>query len=287
MGATMNILLLGASGYLGGNIACRLCDLGHKVICVVRRTSNIDRLKGRNLIFISNDIDEIEITMKTIPIDWVINGVCTYKRNDTVYGDMLDSNLIFPLAVLNLAVKHGVNNYMTMGTSLPCDLNLYSFSKNMFSRFGEYLSGLDGMNFVELKLELFYGGLFEPTDRFISSCLKRLRENMDIELTKGDQHRDIIRVEDIIGIIERLMNCDYVKGYLSLPVGTGESHSIKDILSYMKSIVGSRSELLFGAIPERNGEPETKADISWYKEIDYELQYSFWGGISDECKRVL
>lgn len=279
------ILLLGATGYLGGNIAVSLCNAGYEVICVVRRTSDLSRLRNLDVTLISNEPGEIDLTLRTKKIDWIINGVCTYKANDTLYGDILESNIIFPLTVLNLAVKYCVKNFITMGTSLPDDFNLYSYTKKKFSEFGEYLSARDGINFIDLQLEMFYGGLFEPNNRFISSCRVKLQKNDPLDLTAGTQKRDMIRVEDISAIICKLVELKYVNGYRSLPIGSGEQHPIKDVIQFMHDAIGSSSELNFGAIPSRKGEPDTVADISWYDDIGYKLQFSFFEGLKEECGR--
>lgn len=175
----MKILLLGSTGYLGGNIVRKLVEDGHHVICVVRPTSDCSRLdtSNKNIELISNNLDQIELTLREQDIDWVINGVCTYKPNASLYGDMLESNVIFPLSVLNLAIKYHVKNYMTIGTGLPDDFNVYSFTKHQFSEFGRFLSEKDHINFLNLKLEMFYGGTHEPSSRFLKACHNHMREN--------------------------------------------------------------------------------------------------------------
>lgn len=283
----MKILLLGATGYLGGNIAQYLSNKGHKVICTVRRTSDISRIKNvKNVHLISSDPGQIELTMEQEHIDWVINGVTTYKPNASLYGDMLESNVIFPLSVLNLAIKHNVKNYMTMGTGLPQDFNVYSFTKAKFSDFGRFLSQKDDINFAELRLEMFYGGDFEPDGRFLKSTMLKLALNEEIQLTEGTQKRDIIRVEDILEIVDKIINSDYVKGYCILPIGSGEQHSIREIVEYLKAEMNSESMLAYGAIPSRVGEPETIADISWYKDIGYEMQFGYYEGLKNMCRSI-
>lgn len=280
----MNIMILGATGYLGGNIVNKLIDDNHHVICVTRVTSDTSRLTNlRNMTFISNDLSGIEIALKHNNIDWIVNSVCTYKANASLYGDMLESNLLFPLEVLNLAVKHGVKNFITIGTSLPEKIDLYSFTKHKYGEFGEFLCAGNEINFADLKLEMFYGGLFEPDNRFISSCKKKLLNNESIALTSGVQKRDIIHVEDVVSIISKLISSNYIKGYISLPVGSGEQHSIIEILEYMKKSMNSSSKLEFGVVPSRKYEPDTLADISWYNDIGYSLKFSFFDGLAKEC----
>ncbi len=275
----MKVLLLGGTGYLGGNIAHGLVRSGCELTCVVRKSSDTSRIDNLRIQYISNEMDELEIFLRHNHMDWVINSVCTYKANNSLYGDLLSSNLIFPLSVLNLAVKHNVKNYITIGTSLPELLNIYSFAKSKFGQFGEYLSKKDGINFADLQLEMFYGGMFEPDNRFMSSCKKKMLKNEPIELTEGTQKRDIIRVEDVIGVISSLIKKEYVKGYEVLPVGSGEQHTLREIMEYLKMQLKSSSDLEFGAIPSREGEPDTKADIRWYREIGYCPKWSFFDGL--------
>lgn len=277
----MHVLILGATGYLGGNIVKNLREKNHQVTCVVRNISNTSRIETFGVDFISNDINSIELYLKHNPIDWIINGVCTYKRNDSLYADLLMSNTIFPLTVLNLAVKYGVKGFLTIGTSLPIEFNHYSFSKHELARFGRYLSENDGISFVELKLEMFYGGYAEPSGRFLSSVKNKLLNNQEVDLTEGYQKRDIIRVDDVVEIIRKIIENNYTKGYMSLPVGSGENHSIREIITFMKDEMGSFSKLNFGAIPTRSGEPDTLADIKWYRELGYELKYNFFEGLKD------
>lgn len=280
----MNILVLGSTGYLGGNIVRRLAQDGHQLHCVIRNTSDTSRIEGIDSVtFISNDKDEIESVFKYSHIDWVINSACAYRTNNTLYGDILSSNILFPLEILNLAVKNGISNFITMGTSLPMNLNLYSFTKNKYSEFGEFLCKTDDINFADLKLEMFYGGVFEPENRFISSCAKKLMNNESISLTEGKQKRDLVRVEDVVSIISRLISSDYLRHYMALPIGSGENHSIIEILEFMKRVMNSTSELRFGDIPSREDEPDTLADISWYKDIGYSLEFNFFDGLREEC----
>lgn len=282
----MNILLLGATGYLGSNIAKKLCENEHKITCVTRISSDTSILDSLSLEYISNDLSSIELFLRHHSVDWIINGVCTYNSNKSLYADLLVANTIFPLNVLNLAIKYKVKGFLTMGTSLPSNFNLYSFSKHELSRFGKFLSDNDGIKFIDLQLEMFYGGYHEPDNRFISSVKKKFQNNEDIPLTEGFQKRDIIRVEDITEIVYKLLVTNYGQGFMSLPVGTGESHSIREIVTFMKKEMNSSSNLLFGAIPTRKFEPNTLANIDWYKNIDYKLKYSFFDGLKDSCHSI-
>lgn len=283
----MNIMLLGSTGYLGGNIASYLVKQGHNVFCIVRQSSDINFLKNLGVRIVFSEWDQIEQVFMREKIDWVVNSVCTRESTPDKYRNIFDSNMFFPLNVLSLAIKYKVENYVTMGTGLPIEFNIYSFSKTKFSEIGEFLSKVNNINFVELRLEMLYGGKNEPENCFIKNCCQKLIRNDPLLLTAGNQKRDIIRVEDVTEIIGILLKSNYVKGYQTLSVGSGEQHSIREIVTYMKQIMNSNSDLQFGKIAARLGEPDTLADISWLKNIGYELQYTYFEGLKEECVREM
>lgn len=279
----MNILILGGTGYLGGNIVSSLSRAGHHVYCVIRPTSDTSRIRQTGsgpVTLLSNDSAILEDAFGDTPFDCIINGVCTYKPNATLYGDMFESNVVFPLSVLNLAIKYHVKHYITMGTGLPDDFNVYSFTKAKFADFGRFLSEKDGIGFTELKLEMFYGGENEPEGRFLNICRRKLWAGEPLLLTDGTQKRDIVRVEDVIGVISRLITLAPPDGYQSLALGSGQQHSIREIVTHMKEVSGSVSELHFGAVRMRRGEPDTLADNSWLERIGYSLKYDYYEGLN-------
>lgn len=193
------------------------------------------------------------------------------------------SNPQFYIFTDDMGIKYGVKNYISLGTSLPSDFNFYSFTKGKFSDFGQYLCKTDDFNFADLKLEMFYGDTSKPKSRFIDICISKLLNNEELLLTSGYQKRDIIHVNDVVEIISRIIISNFVEGYKQLPVGTGEHHSIKEIVLYLKDEIGSDSELKFGAIKDRKNEPDTLADISWLKIIDYQLKYGYFEGLKSAC----
>lgn len=280
----MDVLILGGTGYLGGNIVNGFSKAGHNVYCVVRRTSDTSRIivnDARSVTFIPNEPDVLEDMFYSQRFDCIINAVCTYKPNASLYGDMFDSNVVFPLSILNLAIKYKTTYFITMGTALPDDFNVYSFTKAKFADFGRFLSQKDDISFTELQLEMFYGGEDEPESRFLNMCRQKLKRGEPLLLTRGVQKRDLVRVEDVVGVLNRIICRQFPSGFRRLELGCGEQHSIRDILTYMKEVSGSDSELVFGAVKMREGEPDTFADNRWLADIGYTLKYDYYGGLSD------
>lgn len=258
----MNYLVLGGNGYLGSKIACELLENDHNVICTRRANSNLSRLENikDRIKLIPASVDAIETAFKFENFDCVLNMVCNYGKDSTCSSPVIEANIGFPLRVLDKATECGVKEYLTIDTCLPDTLNIYSFSKKKFNEFGKYYVQERKINFTSLQLEMFYGS-DEPRTRFIPSVIEKMLEGSEVNTTQGDQHRDIICIQDVIKAIMLVINAK-LEGYHEIPVGTGTAPSISEIVDYIWVQTGKKSKINKGLIPARINEPSCVADTS-------------------------
>ena len=263
----MRYLVLGGTGFLGSKIVHKLISSGNEVACTKREGSHMERLLDcmDKIDVVSTSLCDIEMYFQTKKTDCVINVACNYGRQSMLYGDVLEANIEFPLKVLNKMTEYGVQRFLTIGTGLPDELNMYSFSKKMFSEFGRFYHEKHGIDFYNLKLEMFYGP-DEPRDRFIPSVITSLLQGKDVDTSIGTQKRDIIYVEDIIKAVFMVLDSD-LKGYYEIPVGTGDAPTISELLDYIKEKSGSSAVIHKGAYPMRADEPDCVADTQFLKSI--------------------
>lgn len=275
----MKYLIIGGNGYLGSKVVHMLVEAGESVICTIRNGSDLSRLQDviDNIIIIPALIENISKAIIKYNTDWIINLACNYGRGTVLYDGVIESNIEFPLRILNTAVEHGVKNILTIGTGLPDELNMYSFTKKMFSEFGRFYVEKHNINFINMKLEMFYGA-DEPTNRFIPECIYKMINNETVELTIGSQHRDIISVYDVVGAIFHVLHSD-LSGFWLIPVGTGEAPTIRELMEYIHKYLNSKSDLIFGAIPMRKFEPNCCSDTSILNNIGYHCKYRWKQGI--------
>lgn len=118
----MNILVLGGNGYLGSKIVKQLVLKNSHVFSTIREQSDLSRLNDikDNINFVNAKYQDIDNMLSDVRIDCIVNMVCDYGRCANI--DMIHSNLMFPLEVLELAAKNKVNKFITVGTALPVDL---------------------------------------------------------------------------------------------------------------------------------------------------------------------
>lgn len=282
----MNCLILGSTGYLGSKLIHALVDEGCSVVGTTRETSDTNGLDDimERIRLIPAAAGAVETSMQYEDYDWVINVSGNYGRSTRLYQSVLQSNIDFPLYILDLAAENGIPNYMTISTGLPEELNMYSFSKGIFARFGRFYSDKHGINFFNMKLQMFYGS-DEPLDRFLPGTVYKMIRGMDIEATIGTQHRDIIAVEDVVGAIMCVLKSRDI-GYHDVDVGTGLAPSIHEVLEYLREQTGSSGRINYGAVALRDGEPDCVADLTDLNRYGYKLKYSWQTGLSKMIREM-
>lgn len=259
----MNILILGGSGYLGSRLIKKLAaDNEGEIVFTRRSTSDLsgisDLLGKKRIRAIQANCDAIETVMQYCQIDMVMNMVCNYGRGARGDNDTIKANLIFPLDVLNCVVEHGVKRFLTIGTGLPDELNMYSFSKKTLGEYGRFYAEHKGLDFYNLLLEMFYGA-DEPKNRFITGTIEKMLRGEEVRVTIGTQRRDIIAIDDVLNAIVSIANSD-LHGYQEISVGTGVAPTVSEIIDYIWELTGRKSTVLKGAIPMRDNEPDCVAN---------------------------
>lgn len=282
----MRILLLGGNGYLGSKVAGRLIQEGHYLTGTRRQHSDLSRVKDlkNTMNWIPASLDAVEQAVNDLKFDWIVNMVCNYGQEQILYDRVIESNMEFPLKVLNIAALKGVPNYLTIGTGLPDELNMYSFTKKIFSEFGHFYSCKHNMNFYNLCLEMFYGA-DEPVNRFIPSTIHKMLLGEDVNTTVGTQHRDIISVNDVVRAVMMIIATNK-KGDYDIPVGTGIAPTISEIVDFIWNETGGISKVNKGMILMRNDEPDCIADTVFLKSIGTWEPVYWKEGIREMIQRI-
>lgn len=279
----MNCVVFGATGYLGSKVVHRLAAAGDTVLCVVRKTSSLERLEAVREQVSFCHMEDLPAALAAKSYDCLVNLACRYPRNSKSDMDMFEANFYQPLGVFTACYQAGVRKYLTIGTGLPDDLNVYALSKAKFADVLKWYTGRSAalgkpISVCNVELENFYGE-DEPTDRFLPGTVAKLKRNEKILLTAGTQVRDFVYVEDVLTNLMAVMDSENLPEYLDLPLGSGEGVSIRDLITYLKELVKSDSELCFGAVPSRMNEPDSVADRQKMEQYGLTVRYGWKDGM--------
>lgn len=280
----MTILLTGATGFLGSHILNRLLQADYKVVILKRSFSDTWRINSvlSKVKFYDLDKTPIETAFKEQKIDVVIHTATNYGRSNQLVSSIVDTNLMFSLKLLETAA------FFNTDTLLYKYLNHYSLSKKQFIEWLKYFS--NKIRVVNLKLEHIYGPK-DDDSKFVMWIINQMLSNVkSIDLTKGEQKRDFIYVDDVVeAYLLMLEKFSTFQAFSEFDIGTGNQIRLKEfILQIHKQISRLKpidTELNFGSIPYREGEfMEIQEDVEPLFNLGWKPKISIEDGIEKTLK---
>ena len=256
------ILLTGATGFLGSYLLESFISLDFNVIILKRSTSFTVRIKHllNNVIYYNADLlsnlDDVFIQNK---IDIIVHTACSYGRSNESLKEIIDTNLIFGINLMELGIKYKVKTFINTGSLLPRNVNNYSLSKAQLIDWLKINSSK--IQVINLKIEHMYG----PNDdnkKFLPWLINEMQSGTEnINLTSGIQKRDFIYVDDVVTAYNLIINnCEKLGNWNEFDIGTNSYVNVKDfVIQIAKNLENTHnikilSRLKFGVIDYRDGD---------------------------------
>ncbi len=283
-------IVTGATGFLGSHLARRLRLDDWDVIALKRSLSQIPKHLADDPKIRWFDVDTAtgisDAFDATNTIDAVVHLAASYGRKEDPPTSIVQSNLIFPLEILQRSLQRDVPLFINTDTCFTIEypyLQSYTLSKKQFSEWGRILAATSGMRFVNLELQHPFG----PGDRsgkFVPWIIQQCHQDcVPIPLTPGEQKKDFIYVDDVVmaflTIMARFDKLD--KGYHHIECGRGESISLRRFVELVHEASQSNCPLEFGKMPYRPMEiMNSVADTHRLRELGWKSICSIEDGIS-------
>lgn len=288
----MRILLTGATGYLGSQLAIRLLAEGHQVSALKRSQSSLNRLHGHKAAISFYDLDQdnwARIWHDPPVVDVVIHTATCYGRNGESLDQLLIANVLFPLRLLKQAAAAGVKRFVNTDTCLAPAVSPYALSKRHFLEWARLVKPQEHLCFVNAVLEHFYGPDDDET-KFTSQLLRQCLTHVpEIPLSSGEQRRDFIHVADVVSALLRLALEPQPPETRWKPysVGSGQAVSIREFAQLVHRLTGSRSRLNFGALPLRENECMfSQANPAELRRLGWEPQFDLQTGLQNTIEAM-
>jgi nucleoside-diphosphate-sugar epimerase len=260
------LLLTGATGFLGGHLARRLLAAGYQLVLLKRSGSNLARIRdiAGSLKTYDADTTSLEAVFDGGGISAVIHCATNYGRAGASAANVVETNLILPLRLLQIASKRGTRAFINTDTILDPRISYYSLSKSQFvdwmSHLGSHLAT------VNVALEHFYGP-GDDASKFVTSIVRDLVRGVpSIALTPGGQKRDFIYVGDVVEALCAITAyaLEAPDGFYRFEVGSSRLLTIREFVERARDLAGAGDTRLdFGALPYRPNEVmESRVDCS-------------------------
>lgn len=271
----MNILLTGATGFIGSHVARELVERGHAVTASVRESSDRSRLR---------DLDGRIRTQSGVPdptgkdlvigLAWIATGR---------YLDSAEN--VVCLEESRRLLKAAPGRVLFTGTCFELDTRIGRLGEESQTRPMSLYARCKNALREEVEkrpdsawLRFFYQyGPGEHEKRFIPSVILSLLRGDKVRLTPGGQKRDYLYVMDVARAVadvaeSRLVGC--------VNVGSGTAVGVREICDRIGSLIGRPDLLKFGELPYWEGEPMLiEADNSKLRSTGWNPQISLDEGL--------
>jgi UDP-glucose 4-epimerase len=156
----------------------------------------------------------------------------------------------------------------------------YAAAKFSGSLYARMFHALYGVPFVAAKMFMVYGPGQQDHTKLIPYVIITLLRRGAPKLSSGVRLVDWVYVDDVV---DGLIACAQTPGIdgRTVDLGSGEMHSIREIVEQLGNLVPCHIDPLFGALPDRPFERIQKADIAGsYELIGWQPSTSLQAGLA-------
>jgi nucleoside-diphosphate-sugar epimerase len=209
-----NVLITGATGFVGSRLARHLAAQGWQVTALIRPESQLDELQPAQhkiTTFTHNkDSAALAAQLQSTKPDVVIHLASLYlaQHQPADISRLIESNLIFGTQLLEAMSAVGVRRLVNAGTgwqhfeNAPYrPVNLYAATKQAFEDIMAYYCDAYGLRAITLKIFDSYGPN-DPRPKLINALMRAAREQKPLDLSPGEQQMEMVQVTDIARAFE-------------------------------------------------------------------------------------
>lgn len=261
------VLITGATGFIGRNLARKLSDNGRSIILLVRDKNIVDQNNFKSNVRIVNtmgDLSELLTSLGSSELEGIIHLASQYKKDHfpSDISSLIDSNITFGSQLLEAATHFDASWFVNVGSiwqhflnSEARAVNFYAATKNAFDTILDYYADASGLKAISL----YIGDTYGPDDDR-SKILNLWREagihGKPLQMTAGHQAINLLHVDDVVsGIIhiaEMASKDDLALGQRSkFCLGPEKMMSLREIAYIFSKETGFNPVLKWGAIPYR------------------------------------
>jgi nucleoside-diphosphate-sugar epimerase len=275
MAGIRRVLVTGAHGFIGSHLTRALLDEGYGVGILHRESSDLSRVRdlGERISHHTADLRDpspVQAAVAEARPDAVLHLATYYAvehRPDEV-GVMMDTNVKGTIALLDASREKGVALFLNASTCAVyrekegplaetdpvSPQNLYALTKLQAEEACRFYADRMGVPAATLRLFPPYG----PGDndrRLLPYAIRSLLSGQDVQLTTGTQKWDFVYVADIVAaFLAALRQPEKAARAGVMNVATGDPRSVRDVVTRVREMTGSKGNLLWGAVPHRKNE---------------------------------
>lgn len=141
--------------------------------------------------------------------------------------------------------------------------NPYALSKFLAEQCAAFASRFSGTNATVLRIFNVYGA--GQRDEFLLPTLVKQLRGPEIRVMDLAPRRDYVYIDDVVDAVVRAL--DAPAGFHCINIGSGQSHSVAEVISALQAVAGTSLAVVSSAIYRPQEIPDVRADISRAQDV--------------------
>lgn len=294
------VVLTGATGFVGANLARRLLSDGHDVHLLIRSESDLWRLHDIDTPIHRlslQDATAVEKAIAEIKPEWVFHlaayGAYSWQKD---LQRIVDVNVVGTMNLVQSCVNAGFESFVNAGSSseygfkdhAPAEDEFvdpnshYAITKATATHFCRHTAKVNDLNIITLRLYSVFGP-YEDSGRLMPTIIRHGLQGKLPPLVDPNIARDYIYTEDVNdAFIKCAQFANHERGAV-YNLGTGTQTSIAQVVDVAKTLMNIDEEPVWGTMPNRSWDSSVwVADNSKIREtLNWEPKYSFESGLKE------
>jgi UDP-glucose 4-epimerase len=267
----VKVLVTGAGGFVGANLAASLAHAGHDVVAWIRPESptwRLDHLEDAVEVVPVDLLDgeAIDVGVRSARPDWVFHlaahGAYSWQRDAEL---IMQTNLVSTVRLLAACQRHGFSAFVNAGSSseygfqdhapreheLPEPNSDYAVMKAAATLHCRFVAQRDDVHVVTLRLYSVYGPWEEP-GRLMPTLVARGLEGHLPPLVSPDTPRDFVSVRDAERAFLIAAERTGVERGSVFNIGSGRQTPLREVVEVARAEMDVEEEPEWGTEPQRS-----------------------------------
>jgi len=287
----MKVLITGATGYVGRSLLNVIDKNAYELYAVVRGKQT-DFPDGVEQIVIG---EFFERDIQVIRPDIVLHlaSYLTSRSEKEDIDKLIEANISFGSHLLNTLKKTGLKYFINTGSFSEYHYNdgrlvptyYYAATKTAFRSILKYFSEVNGFKVFHVVPFSIYGGK-DRQKKIMDILFDSLVSGLPLKLSEGNQSLDFIHLSDVLSFyILLLKNIEKIKNEETFFLGTGKTHTIRELADMISSATDYPLNIHWGALPPRERDTlYAAAPVAKIKQVfNWQPSISLEEGIKLKC----
>jgi dolichol-phosphate mannosyltransferase len=264
------VLITGAGGFIGANLARRLIREGHQTHLVVSERGNpwrLEDLQRQALLHRLDlrDADRVRQTVEAVRPDWVFHlaahGAYSWQTDATA---IFQTNVMGTIHLVEACRAVGIEAMVNTGSSSeygwkdhppaeeePLEPNSsYAVSKASATLYCRHVAQSSGLRLCTLRLYSVYGSFEEPGRLMPSLLIHALRGGYP-PLASPHVARDFVYIDDCLDAYLLAVSARDLPPGAIYNVGAGVQSTLADVVGLLRQLFRLRTPPVWASMPDR------------------------------------